>query len=129
MGCDYCNKQPKYVDSSVVYGKSYGMIYYCKPCDAYVGVHKGTDKPLGRLANRELRYWKKEAHKFFDPLWIRKLEKRKKEDSTYKKCYARGSGYKWLAKQLGITRENCHIGMFNVDKCKEVVAICSKYYK
>ena len=29
---------------------------------AYVGVHKGTDKPLGRLANAELRYWKKRAH-------------------------------------------------------------------
>ena len=31
------------------------MIYICKPCDAYVGVHKGTDKALGRLANKELR--------------------------------------------------------------------------
>ena len=56
--CDYCGRQAEYVDSKVVYGKSYGMMYLCRNCMAYVGVHKGTDKPLGRLANAELRYWK-----------------------------------------------------------------------
>lgn len=65
--CDYCGRQAEYVDSKVVYGKSYGMMYLCRNCMAYVGVHKGTDKPLGRLANAELRYWKKRAHAVFDP--------------------------------------------------------------
>ena len=59
--CDYCGRQAEYVDSKVIYGKSYGMMYLCRNCMAYVGVHKGTDKPLGRLANAELRYWKKAA--------------------------------------------------------------------
>jgi len=45
------------------------MIYLCRSCDAYVGVHKGTDKPKGRLANAELREYKKKAHSAFDPLW------------------------------------------------------------
>lgn len=69
--CDYCGRQAEYVDSKAVYGKSYGMMYLCRNCMAYVGVHKGTDKPLGRLANAELRYWKKAAHAEFDPLWQR----------------------------------------------------------
>ena len=69
--CDYCGRQAEYVDSKVIYGKSYGMMYLCRNCMAYVGVHKGTDKPLGRLANAELRYWKKRAHAVFDPLWQR----------------------------------------------------------
>ena len=37
------------------YGVDYGMIYYCPQCGAYVGVHKGTDRAKGRLANAELR--------------------------------------------------------------------------
>ena len=67
--CDYCGRETEYVDSKVIYGKSYGKIYLCRNCMAYVGVHKGTDKPLGRLANAELRNWKKAAHAVFDPLW------------------------------------------------------------
>ncbi|MBL0255764.1 MAG: hypothetical protein IPQ27_12795, partial [Chitinophagaceae bacterium] len=41
--CPYCGNKTEYIDSSFIYGKSYGMIYICKPYDAYVGVHKGTD--------------------------------------------------------------------------------------
>jgi hypothetical protein len=36
-------------------GIDYGMIYYCPKCRAYVGVHAGTDRAKGRLANAELR--------------------------------------------------------------------------
>ncbi|MFB5268120.1 zinc-finger-containing protein [Paenibacillus enshidis] len=39
---------------------------------AYVGVHDGTDIPLGRLANRELRELKKQCHALFDPVWKNK---------------------------------------------------------
>lgn len=67
--CPYCGKPTDYVDSSTIYGKSYGMTYLCKACDAYCGVHKGPDKALGRVANKELRHWKKEAHKYFDLIW------------------------------------------------------------
>ncbi len=119
--CPYCNEPSKYVDSREVYGRSYGMIYLCRPCDAYVGVHKGTDKPLGRLANKQLREWKKMAHAAFDPLWKAKFIRRRAENPEYKKHYARGSGYKWLAGQLGIDGKDCHIGMFDVDMCRRVV--------
>lgn len=66
--CPYCGKPTEYVDSSVIYGRSYGMIYLCRDCRAYVGVHKGTDQALGRLANAELRKAKKEAHFYFDQI-------------------------------------------------------------
>jgi len=42
--CPYCKGETKYVDSSLVYGRSYGMMYLCEPCDAYVGVHHKTSK-------------------------------------------------------------------------------------
>lgn len=106
--CPYCKGKTEYVDSSCIYGKSFGMIYLCKPCDAYCGVHKGTNNSLGRLANKELRQWKKEAHKFFDLIWKEKHE-------------SRGEAYKQLAKHLNIPSEYCHIGMFSVKTCQEVV--------
>ena len=51
--CDYCGRPARLINSSMVYnGQDYGMIYYCHECEAWVGVHKGTDEPLGRLAQR-----------------------------------------------------------------------------
>ena len=113
--CPYCGKQSRYVDSAVVYGRSYGMIYYCKPCDAYVGVHKGTDQPLGRLADAQLRYWKKRAHAFFDPIW-----------QSGRFIGRRKAAYEWLAEQLGLHPSKTHIGMFDVPLCKRVVDIMEK---
>lgn len=95
------------------------MIYLCRHCKAWVGVHDGTDKPLGRLANAELRSAKVHAHDCFDPLWLGKIRR----DGCSKK-QARMAGYKWLADQLGIETDRCHIGMFDVDMCNRVVEVC-----
>ena len=56
--CPYCGAYSKLIDSKLIYGVSYGMAYVCKnypECDTYVGTHKGTIKPRGTLANKELR--------------------------------------------------------------------------
>lgn len=108
--CQYCQHPAVYTDSTVVYGRSYGMIYYCQDCNAWVGVHNGTDKQLGVLANAELREWKKRAHSFFDKLWKTRT-------------MSRGAAYMWLAKQMGKTPDETHIGMFTVADCKMVVEI------
>ena len=114
--CDYCGRQAEYVDSAEIYnGKSYGMIYLCRPCKAYVGVHRGSDKPLGRLADAELREWKKRAHAAFDPLW---------QYGRFK--HRRNAAYAWLAEQMGLTKEETHIGMFDVQQCKQVIEIMNK---
>ena len=121
VDCPYCNGQAKLIDSKEIYGKSYGMVWVCEPCDAWVGTHKGSKKhrPLGRLANAQLRHWKQLAHTKFDPLWIAKMRRDKCRRNT-----ARRLGYTWLAKQLGIEVKDCHIGMFDVDLCMRVVEIC-----
>ncbi len=110
--CDYCGRPAQFIDSAVVYGRSYGMIYYCAPCRAWVGVHKGTTKPLGRLANHELREWKKAAHAAFDPLWQGGRMKR-------------NAAYAWLARQMNLPEKLTHIGMFDVSQCKQVVSVCT----
>lgn len=112
--CDYCGRKTEFVDSKVIYGQSYGMIYLCRNCMAYVGVHKGTAEPLGRLANAQLRYWKKQAHAAFDPIW---------------KCGrfkgTRNVAYAWLAGKMGLPIDKTHIGMFDVAECKMTVQICN----
>lgn len=129
--CNYCNAPANLESSIKVYRRDYGLMYICSnypACDAYVGVHKSNNKPLGRLANKELRQWKNKAHAAFDPLWQAKYKKRLKErGADYRKSFARSSGYKWLANELNIDRKDCHVGMFDVDTCKRVVEICSRY--
>lgn len=113
--CPYCKKPSQYVkDSSIVFSRDFGPIYYCKTDSAWVGVHKGEPtKALGRLANAELRELKKEAHAAFDPVW----------KSNYK---SRQQAYYWLSVKLGIPKEYTHIGFFGVETCKKLIEICLK---
>ena len=109
--CDYCGQPAEYVDSKEVYGSSHGMIYLCRDCDAYVGVHKGTNKPKGRLANAELRKYKMQAHHAFDPLW------------RYGGM-TRREAYQWLSREMRIPEDEAHIGMFDVARRVRAIQLC-----
>jgi hypothetical protein len=63
------------------------------------------------LANKELRRAKNNAHCAFDPLW---------QDGTM----SRSDAYAWLASQLGISMDSCHIGEFDVEMCSQTVVVC-----
>jgi hypothetical protein len=112
MKCPYCNSPVLLKDSAFLYhGISYGLVYVCSKypvCDAYVGVHKSTRKPLGRLANAELREWKMRAHAYFDPLWKSKR-------------YTRTRAYAIVSDMLGKPLWETHIGMFDVQDCKDLI--------
>lgn len=76
---------------------------------------------LGRLANKELRQAKIQAHHYLDNLWQRK--------TGISKGHARGKAYKWLREQMKLEYKDCHIGMFDVEQCNKVVEICKPFYK
>lgn len=106
-GCNICSSLKTVIltDSSIVYGKSYGMIYFCTNCRSYVGVHDNpnndhgeTNAPKGTLADAELRNLRKIAHKYFDPLW---------QNTTLKKSKA----YSILKNILNVSKERAHIAM------------------
>lgn len=111
--CPYCGRRAAFVDTREIYGVSYGMAYLCRPCGAYVGCHGDSDVPKGTLANAELRYWRKQAHGAFDPLW---------KTGPYR--HHRNGAYEWLAAQMRLPKEKTHIGMFDVAQCKQVIQIC-----
>jgi hypothetical protein len=107
--CPYCKAESEHVNSSVIYGTDYGMMYLCRPCDAYVGCHKKNPSvSKGRLANKSLRKIKIEAHEYFDKIW--KL-----------KVMDRSEAYKWLSDVLNLPPEYTHIGMMGEKKAKDVV--------
>jgi hypothetical protein len=118
--CPYCGAYLELKDSRFLYGKSYGNIWICIDCDAYVGCHKGTENPLGTPANAELRELRKKCHRYFDTIWQYKKAK------GYKN--ARQLGYKWLSDQLGIPESETHIALTDVDMAREIIRICEPYY-
>ncbi len=120
MRCPYCGAEAILKDANFIYqtnqSKEWGKVWVCSnypECDSYVGCHKGTTLPLGRLANEKLRTLKAEAHKQFDPIWKSGLMNRRE-------------AYKWLASMLNIPLEECHMGMFDIKMCQQVIALCKK---
>lgn len=116
--CPYCGERTVFVSSSEVYfGKDYGMIYLCRPCQAWVGTHKNSSRALGRIANAELRVYKQKAHACFDRLW---------KPWRFIIPSARNIAYTWLSLRLRVPISRCHIGMFDVEECKHVVDLVTR---
>lgn len=122
--CPYCSVPARLAPGKLVYPHSPAVadkqFWACFPCDAWVGCHPPMNAagrgglgdgtvPLGRLADAELREWKRRAHKVFDPLW----------KSRYMR---RHEAYAELARRLNLPREQAHIGHFDIDQCRAVIA-------
>lgn len=124
--CPYCGGETRlHPDSSAFYrGQDYGPVWACVGCGAYVGCHPGTTRPLGRVADAELRRMKMAAHDAFDRLWRRKMQR-----DQCGKQKARGLAYKWLAGELGIPAKHCHIGYFDSAMCARVVEACAPFLR
>ncbi len=107
--CTYCGNPAGCMSSKEWYGRDYGSnIYYFRPCDAYVGTHKGSLTPLGTLANKELRALRSKAHAVIDPYWRRQ-------------GYNRKTIYRLLGEYMGTEPNDTHIGMFNNEQCQKVI--------
>lgn len=123
--CVYCGGTLEYVaDSAEFYnGKNFGALWVCRPCRAWVGCHPNTTTPMGNVANAETRRWRSFVHSMFDPLWKRKMAL----DGCKKKT-ARLAAYTWLAKEMRLAPEDCHVSLFNKDQCMEAARIVSASY-
>jgi len=116
MICPYCNKEAKFCENKEVYGKNYGksyMCYWCAPCNAYVGTHNNSEIPLGTMANKLLRKWRMNAHKYFDRTWKQGIFKN------------RSHAYSNLSKHFG---RQIHIGESDIETCKQIIEYSAKYF-
>lgn len=108
MICTFCNKPAIWTPNKAIYGKNFGksfMCWYCQPCNAYVGCHNNTKKPLGTMADAATRIWRTRAHDTFDPMW---------------KCgrISRDRAYKRLKNHFGF---EVHIGAADIELCKRII--------
>lgn len=117
--CQYCRQPAKMVTGEQVYPQRpelwHKAFWVCEPCDARVGTHPGTTKPLGLLVNDEGRRARMRAHRAFDRLWLDGL-------------MTRSAAYRWLAEQLGMERRKTHIGYFTATQCERVERLATDYY-
>lgn len=111
--CPYCKGAASIVPATRVYGPSgasYGNVLACNAfpvCDTYVGVHAGTDKPKGTLANATLRALRRQCHRLFDPTF------------ASGSVLSRQEAYGLLANCL--KRKEGHIGEMDVAECKSFI--------
>jgi hypothetical protein len=79
---------------------------------AWVGTNPKTNRPLGTLADSQTRQWRSFAHQAFDPIW--------KENKL-----TRSQAYAILAKMMGLSTDECHIGNFDIQSCRHAIC-CTK---
>ena len=117
--CPYCDSSTETTTETEIYGREYKgrSIIKCTNypnCDAYVGTHEDGE-PLGRLADKELRNAKRNAHDSFDRIWKEKLVNR-------------SALYKQLSEHLNIPAQYTHIGMFSKKTCLRVDSWAKQKY-
>lgn len=122
--CCECGLEAALVQSQRIYPHRPDLwnrpMWLCS-CGAYCGCHKGTEQPLGRPAGKATRDARQAAHAAFDPLWQAKMRR-----DNISKGKARAAGYIWLADQLDLDPEDCHIGAMTEAYARRVVAVCKR---
>lgn len=117
--CPYCGSQAFLRPASAVHRHAQPgeEVYVCArypTCDAYVSAHRETHLPMGTPANSSLRNQRRQAHIALNRLWEQGLMTRKE-------------AYRWLQVQLGLPESEAHIGHFSEFRCKQVIALCSRF--
>lgn len=123
--CPYCQADAVLCDASAVYGPTYAgkfNMWVCAnypDCDSYVGCHKDSAdaKPLGTMANAELRKLRKRIHAMFDPLW------KPGPEAKFKGRKARLEAYWWITDALGITGTQFHTAHADAGQCRSALAV------
>lgn len=132
--CPIHNRPARYRASSAhVYGgRDFGPIWECPvaTCTAQCGCHP-DGKPLGTLATKELRQLRIKAHALFDELWkpwkAQQLAYPEEERVIGKlRGTMRSRAYAWLAEQMGMSKDECHIAMMDEMQVHCVISVLSE---
>ncbi|AXQ69688.1 hypothetical protein HOU03_gp106 [Caulobacter phage CcrSC] len=90
--------------------------YLCQ-CGGRVRCHPGTTIAQGYPANHKTAEARWNTHNAFDALW---------RDGPFTRFLdARSRAYAWLAAELELDLDDCHIGMFNAKTCQRVQTLCA----
>lgn len=117
--CDNCaSTNIECIENEKLYGIRKGKwpyVWRCLNCNASVGCHPNTFRPLGKMASRAVRVLRKDAHIVFDQLWQSGL-------------LTRSAAYLWLADKLNISVAECHISLLSMAQLKRTIAISQAHF-
>lgn len=118
--CDNCGSSDiVYTTNSILYhGPMLGdwpWIHFCNNCRAAVGCHNGTNIPMGKMADKKVRMLRAKAHSHFDRIWSNQV-------------MPRSQAYAWLAEQLGIPTEECHLAWLTKEQLVETIRLSATQY-
>ncbi len=92
----------------------FGPRYQCPKPGCTVACWGGrTSTP----ADAETRALRVRCHELFDPLW----------EGYRARFQSRNSAYQWLTDTLALTRQTCHIGMFDSEQCSRLISILETF--
>ena len=102
-GREICPHRPDLADK---------RFWVCSACNGRVGCHPpGTTDPLGWPAGPELRNARNHVHRVLDPIWRSAPKGQRKP--------ARNLVYAYLAARLGLSRDETHTAMFDIEQCRQ----------
>lgn len=86
-------------------------VYVCPKCGARVRAHGRTHVPQGLPCLPATGKLRRQGHILFDRLW------------TVGVAGDRNRAYRWLARELGIRRDDCHFGHFDKATAERAIVI------
>lgn len=112
--CLHCKGDCRLTDGAEVYPHRDDLaerkIWKCDQCDATVGCHPKTTRPLGHAADKATRRARMLLHEqMLDLLWLEDVDRKE----------ARKCVYSFLARALSINARECHTGHFDLDRCRD----------
>ena len=118
INCPYCGAPAICRPASTIHGactwQKGSYLYLCSrwpACDSYVAAHKKDHRPMGSLANKNLRRKRIQAHQALEEL---------RQDRHMEKWAI----YLWLQGKLQMDPDKVHISMFSEEMCDRVTALC-----
>lgn len=121
--CPYCGQKAVIRPAEYVHGAQTiepgTKLYVCSGypvCDAYVGVHKGSKRPYGTLANSALRNKRIRTHRELNKL-------------VQAGVMNKSEVYQWLAIQLNLPYSETHIGYFTEEMCDQAMERCRRVFR
>jgi hypothetical protein len=110
--CPYCGDPAELATGAQVYPHlprlAAAHFWRCTYCPAWVGCHKGTDRPMGTLGDGRTRDLRRACHARFDGLWKHGYLPRK-------------GAYKALARRLGVPFRDCHFSWFEAPELERAL--------
>lgn len=119
--CDCCNSNNvKLIDESLITTscfskRSWPLVWWCEDCGARVGCHPKSNRPLGLMADSHTRFLRAKLHEKIDPLWQSGIA-------------SRDEIYAWLAKELQVEFEICHVSQLDTKNLRIALDLANKYY-